>query len=63
VASKNQYSSLENKKVFTWPAWYLLATLYGVPEEVDQKLQAKNRAAWTRYFAAGRLDAIQPKLF
>jgi hypothetical protein len=27
--------------------WYLLATLYGVPEERDYELK-KNRAAWNR---------------
>jgi hypothetical protein len=32
--------------------WYLVATLYGVPKEHGDELQAKNRAAWNRYFAA-----------
>jgi uncharacterized protein YjbI with pentapeptide repeats len=32
--------------------WYLLATLYGEAEEADQELNAKNRVAWNRYFAA-----------
>jgi hypothetical protein len=32
--------------------WYLLATLYGVPERGDQELKDKNRRAWNRYFAA-----------
>jgi hypothetical protein len=32
--------------------WYLLATLYGVPTAGDDKLKAKNRIAWNRYFAA-----------
>jgi uncharacterized protein YjbI with pentapeptide repeats len=32
--------------------WYLLATLYGVPNRGDDELQAKNRAAWNRYFSA-----------
>ena len=36
--------------------WYLLATLYGVPERGDQELKDKNRRAWNRYFAAN-LDA------
>lgn len=32
--------------------WYLLATLYGVPEGRDRELKEKNRTAWNRYFAA-----------
>ncbi|MDQ6868107.1 MAG: pentapeptide repeat-containing protein [Pseudomonadota bacterium] len=32
--------------------WYLLATLYGVPEPENHELQLKNRLAWSRYFAA-----------
>jgi hypothetical protein len=32
--------------------WYLLATLYGVSKSRDDELQAKNRVAWNRYFAA-----------
>jgi hypothetical protein len=36
--------------------WYLLATLYGVPERGDQELKDKNRRAWNQYFAAN-LDA------
>jgi hypothetical protein len=35
--------------------WYLLATLYGVPEFRDDELKNKNRDAWNRYFA-GNLD-------
>jgi hypothetical protein len=35
--------------------WYLLATLYGVPEEGDDDLRTKNRVAWNPYFA-GNLD-------
>jgi hypothetical protein len=32
--------------------WYLLATLYGVPERNDEKRQAENRVAWNRYSAS-----------
>jgi hypothetical protein len=33
--------------------WYLLATLYGVPESIyDHELQERNRVARNRYFAA-----------
>jgi hypothetical protein len=35
--------------------WYLLATLYGVPEEGDDDLRTNNRVAWNPYFA-GNLD-------
>jgi hypothetical protein len=38
-------------------AWYLLATLYGVPVYSNDELQAKNRAKWNRYFA-GNLDGV-----
>jgi hypothetical protein len=31
--------------------WYLLTTLYGVPEFRDDELKNKNRDAWNRYFA------------
>src|ERR1700730_10735281 len=31
--------------------WYLLVTLYGVPEAKDETLRAKNRVAWNRYVA------------
>jgi len=42
--------------------WYLLATLYGVPKYGDDKLQAKNRAAWNRYFAANLDEETRTKL-
>src|SRR5689334_21359459 len=33
-------------------SWYLLATLYGVPEPMgNEELRAKNRVAWNRYMA------------
>ena len=32
--------------------WYLLATLYGVPQSWSDGLREKNRVAWNRYFAA-----------
>ncbi|MGH6837807.1 MAG: hypothetical protein ACREDT_03220 [Methylocella sp.] len=40
--------------------WYLLATLYGEPEKMEDRelineLRNKNRVAWNRYFA-GNLD-------
>jgi hypothetical protein len=35
--------------------WYLLATLYGVPVNLLDKTQERNRCAWNRYFA-GNLD-------
>ena len=46
--------------------WYLLATLYGVPEPEDHELQLKNRLAWNRYFAANldeetRKDLIEER--
>ncbi|HXW73051.1 MAG TPA: pentapeptide repeat-containing protein [Methylocella sp.] len=40
--------------------WYLLATLYGVPDRGYQALQDKNRIAWNRYYA-GILDEITRK--
>jgi Pentapeptide repeats (9 copies) len=42
--------------------WYLLATLHGVPEPLDYKLQEKNRIAWNRYFAANLDEEMQTKL-
>jgi hypothetical protein len=42
--------------------WYLLATLYGVPEAGDEKLKAKNRIAWNRYFAANLDEGARAKL-
>jgi hypothetical protein len=42
--------------------WYLLATLYGVPERGDDEVQAKNRAAWNRYFAANLEEKTRTKL-
>jgi hypothetical protein len=50
--------------------WYLLATLYGEPDGLDEELQAKNRVAWNRYYAStwteeqremlkGRVDAAE----
>jgi Pentapeptide repeats (9 copies) len=46
--------------------WYLLATLYGVPEQENHVLQDKNRIAWNRYFAANfdeeaRIGLIEEK--
>ncbi len=37
--------------------WYLLATLYGVPENMQDERWARNRRNWNRYFAA-ELDEI-----
>jgi hypothetical protein len=42
--------------------WYLLATLYGVPRDGDHELQAKNRSAWNRYFAANLDGETRAKL-
>jgi uncharacterized protein YjbI with pentapeptide repeats len=43
--------------------WYLLATLYGVPTPRDASLvQAKNRVAWNRYFAANLNDETRARL-
>lgn len=43
-------------------SWYLLATLYGVPEFAGTRLQAKNRIAWNRYVAAGLDDETRANL-
>ncbi len=63
-AEKRQSDAVEQKppkiKAEDNP-WYLLATLYGVPEEwvfvngpnlQDEELRSKNRVAWNRYFGA-----------
>ena len=42
--------------------WYLLATLYGVPELGDYALQKKNRVAWNRYFSAGLTEETRARL-
>jgi hypothetical protein len=42
--------------------WYLLATLYGVPQFDNYELQAKNRVAWNRYFAANLDEETRTKL-
>jgi hypothetical protein len=39
-------------------AWYLLATLYGVPERDDPELQTRNRVAWNRLMAAQLDDTV-----
>jgi hypothetical protein len=39
-------------------AWYLLATLYGVPERGDLELQTRNRVAWNRLMAAQLDDTV-----
>ena len=36
--------------------WYLLATLYGVPQSRNGDLQAKNRLTWNRYFVSRLYD-------
>jgi uncharacterized protein YjbI with pentapeptide repeats len=36
--------------------WYLLATLYGQPEEDDEDLQARNRTVWNRYMVTMLTD-------
>ena len=48
--------------------WYLLATIYGVPDLHDWKLHSKNRVAWNRYFAATldkgtRTNLLEEKLY
>ena len=42
--------------------WYLLATLYGVPDIGDQQLRDKNRIAWNRYFAVNLDQETRAKL-
>jgi len=42
--------------------WYLLATLYGVPDHLDRDLGEKNRIAWNRYFADNLDDEGRKKL-
>lgn len=42
--------------------WYLLATLYGVPQRRFDGLRAKNRTAWNRYFAANLYEESRTKL-
>jgi hypothetical protein len=42
--------------------WYLLATLYGVPEFRDDELKNKNRDAWNRYFARNLGEPRRAKL-
>jgi hypothetical protein len=42
--------------------WYLLATLYGVPEEGNDELRNKNRAAWNRYSAANLSEQTRARL-
>ena len=42
--------------------WCLLATLYGVPESLDQGLRDKNRVAWNRYFAANLDEETRARL-
>jgi hypothetical protein len=43
--------------------WYLLATLYGVPEEENHELQERNRIAWNRYFAANLDVGTRERLY
>jgi hypothetical protein len=48
--------------------WYLLATLYGVPLNLQDKTQGRNRCAWNRYFAENldgekRVRLIEEKLY
>jgi hypothetical protein len=42
--------------------WYLLATLYGVPESNDDELQMKNRVAWNHLVASLLSDDARAKL-
>jgi uncharacterized protein YjbI with pentapeptide repeats len=42
--------------------WYLLATLFGVPEPWDEELRDKNRVAWNRYCAAHLDEETRTKL-
>jgi uncharacterized protein YjbI with pentapeptide repeats len=42
--------------------WYLLATLYGVPDLGDYDLQKKNRVVWNRYFAEKLGNERRPQL-
>lgn len=42
--------------------WYLLATLYGVPEWDNEELQVKNRVAWNRYYAGQWTDEDREQL-
>jgi hypothetical protein len=42
--------------------WYLLATLYGVPEQENQALRNRNRIAWNRYFAANLDEETRARL-
>jgi hypothetical protein len=63
VVSEKQYSSLEKPKIKAEDnPWYLLATLYGVPEPGDEERQTKNRLAWNRYFSAHLDDKTRERL-
>jgi uncharacterized protein YjbI with pentapeptide repeats len=42
--------------------WYLLATLYGVPELSDFDIQSRNRIAWNRYFSALLAEETRARL-
>jgi hypothetical protein len=42
--------------------WYLLATLYGVPEKQNHALQDRNRIAWNRSFAADLDEGTRARL-
>ena len=42
--------------------WYLLATLYGVPEPKNPGLFAKNRRSWNRYFAVNLDEEMRTRL-
>jgi hypothetical protein len=42
--------------------WYLLATIYGVPEPKNPELFANNRRAWNRYFAINLTEEMRRQL-
>jgi hypothetical protein len=42
--------------------WYLLATLYGVPEPNDREVQNRNRTTWNRYYASRLTDDDRRRL-
>jgi len=43
-------------------SWYLLATLFGVPVNMQDERRDKNRRAWNRYFAANLDDETRARL-
>lgn len=56
----NNQAAEKSKRKAEGNPWYLLATVYGVPDPLDEGLRQRNRVAWNRYMLTVTKVAVPP---